>query len=137
MIERARENWRRFNESKPGHRFQDRYHHRQQGSSGGFNPRAIFGIVGGILVVLGGVIAVPGPGPGWLIIFLGLGMLAGESKLVARFMDWGEMRLRGLARRAVYFWANSSAAVKALIILVVLVCVAASGYGAYYLFFGG
>ena len=87
MIERARENWRRFNESKPGHRFQDRYHHRQQGSSGGFNPRAIFGIVGGILVVLGGVIAVPGPGPVWLIIFLGLGMLAGESKLVARFID--------------------------------------------------
>jgi hypothetical protein len=64
-------------------------------------------------------------------------MLAGESKLVARFMDWGEMRLRGLARRAVNFWANSSAAVKVLIILVVLVCVAASGYGAYYLFFGG
>ncbi len=137
MIERARENWRRFKESKPGHRFQDRYHHRQQGSSGRFNPRAIFGIVGGILVVLGGVIAVPGPGPGWLIIFLGLGMLSGESKLVARFMDWGEMRLRGLAWRAVNFWANSSAAVKLLIILLVLVCVAASGYGAYYLFFGG
>ncbi len=126
---KAKEASRRFKESKPGHRFQDRYHHRQQGSSGRFNPRAIFGIVGGILVVLGGVIAVPGPGPGWLIILLGLWILAGELLFFARSMDKVEVKLRRLARRVAGIWTISSALLKGLITMTILVCVTALGYG--------
>jgi Putative transmembrane protein (PGPGW) len=33
-----------------------------------------------------GFIAVPGPGPGWLIILLGMGMVAGESLFFARLL---------------------------------------------------
>ncbi len=130
--EKVKESSQRFKESKPGHRFRDRYHHCQQGSSAKFNPRAIFSIVGGILVVVGGVIAVPGPGPGWLIIFLGLGMVAGESLLVARFLDWVEVKVRSLARRAKGIWTSSPAVAKILISLTILLCVAALGYRAYY-----
>lgn len=98
MIGRARENWRRFKESKPGHRFQDHYRHQQQGSSARSNLQVILSIVGGFLVVGGGIIAVPGPGPGWLIILLGLGMIAGVSLSFASFIDRVEVKLRGLAR---------------------------------------
>ena len=103
MFEKAKEDWRRLKESKPGHRFKDRYHQRQQSRSGRFSLRAVFILGLGTLILLGGIIAVPGPGPGWLIILLGLGMFAGESKLIARFLDRVEVRLRRAAR-----WALAS-----------------------------
>ena len=93
-------------------------------------------MLGGVLIVLGGIVAVPGPGPGWLIVFLGLGLVAGEFRPIARFMDWAEIRLRRLARWAAGVWANSSPAVKALIVVAILLCAAALGYGAYRLLFG-
>ncbi len=98
MIEKAKEHWQRLKESKPGHRFKDHYHQRQQSRSGGFSLRAVFVMSLGTLVLLGGLIGVPGPGPGWLIILLGLGMFAGESKLIARLLDWVEVKLRGAGR---------------------------------------
>ncbi len=58
-------------------------------------------VFGGFLIVVGGIIAIPGPGPGWLIILLGLWMLAGELLFFARFMDRVEVKLRKLARRVV------------------------------------
>ena len=51
------------------------------------------------MVVGGGLVAVPGPGPGWLIILLGLVMIAGESLSFARFADRAEIKLRRLATR--------------------------------------
>ena len=98
VIEKAKENWRRFKESEQGNRFQDRYQRHQENRRGTFDPRMLLSIGGGILVVVGGLIAVPGPGPGWVITFLGLGLIAGEFRPVARFMDRAEVNLRALAR---------------------------------------
>lgn len=47
--------------------------------------RLFVGLVGGI-VLLVGVIAIPYPGPGWLIVFAGLGILATE-------FDWAKRLL--------------------------------------------
>src|SRR4051794_12275124 len=104
MLERVKDTWRRFSQSKPGHRYQDHYHHCQKGSRGRSLLRVILTIVGGLLVVVGGLIAVPGPGPGWLIILLGLGMVAGELLFFARILDRVEMKLRGLTQRVVGIW---------------------------------
>ena len=98
MIGRAKENWRHFKESEQGHRFQDRYRRYQENRRGRFDPRTFLSIGGGILVVTGGLFAVPGPGPGWVITFLGLGLIAGEFRPVAHFMDRAEVNLRALAR---------------------------------------
>jgi hypothetical protein len=84
----------------------------------------------------GGLVAVPGPGPGWLIILLGLVMIAGESLSFARFADWAEIKLRRLARRVAGVWAASPASAKVLSILALTFCATASGYGIYYLVFG-
>ncbi len=128
--EKVKESSRRLKESKPGLRFQDHYHHRQQSNRGRYRLRVrIFCVFGGFLLVVGGIIAVPGPGPGWLIILLGSWMLAGELLFFARFMDMGEVNLRRLARRVVGIWTTSSALVKGLITLIILVCVAVLGYG--------
>jgi hypothetical protein len=126
MIERAKDNWRRFKQSKPGHRFQD-HHHRYQRGCTGRRPylRGFFRIVGGFLVVVGGLVAVPGPGPGWLIILLGLGTVASESLFFARSLDRVEVKLRGLARRVRGTWRTSPTFVNTSIVLAILVCATA------------
>lgn len=48
--------------------------------------RITVGVVGA-LVLIGGIVAIPYPGPGWAIVFLGLGILATE-------FDWAHRLLR-------------------------------------------
>ncbi len=76
------------------------------------------------------------PGPGTLTVFLGLGMIAGEFRPVARLLDWAEVRVRKLGRRVKDTW-RSSAAGKALVASAAAICVAALLYVAYLLLFGG
>jgi uncharacterized protein (TIGR02611 family) len=57
--------------------------------------RVLVGIVGG-LVTLIGVVALVAPGPGWLIIFTGLGILASEFAWAARVLT----SAKGVATRA-------------------------------------
>jgi uncharacterized protein (TIGR02611 family) len=54
--------------------------------------RFAVGIVGGLIVVLG-LALVPLPGPGWLIVFLGLGVLATEFTWAERLLDFGRRTL--------------------------------------------
>lgn len=44
-------------------------------------------IVGG-LVVLIGLILIPYPGPGWLVVFAGLAILATEFEFAAKWLAW-------------------------------------------------
>lgn len=57
--------------------------------------RVLVGFVGG-LVTLIGVVALVAPGPGWLIIFTGLGILGSEFAWAARVLT----SARGVANRA-------------------------------------
>lgn len=53
--------------------------------------RTIIGIVGG-LVVLIGVLLIPYPGPGWLIVFAGFAILATEFEFARKTLH--QLRLR-------------------------------------------
>lgn len=53
--------------------------------------RVGIGIVGG-LVLLVGVIAIPYPGPGWLIVFTGLAILATEFAWAQRLLDYAKSK---------------------------------------------
>ncbi|GLY30438.1 hypothetical protein Kisp02_38030 [Kineosporia sp. NBRC 101731] len=57
--------------------------------------RIVVGLVGGAIVV-GGLVLVPLPGPGWLIVFVGLAVLATEFTWAAR--------LEQFARKQVSAW---------------------------------
>lgn len=48
----------------------------------------------GLLVVVIGLIAVPAPGPGWLIVFVGVSIWASEFESAQRLLDWGRARLQ-------------------------------------------
>lgn len=75
----------------------------------------------GVAVIAGGVVLLPLPGPGWLIIFGGLGLLATEY-------EWASRLLR-FTRRQVSRWTDwvavQSRGVQALIGLAGLVLLAA------------
>lgn len=49
--------------------------------------RVTAGVLGTAVVILG-IIALPAPGPGWAIIFLGLGILAAEFHWAKRLLHW-------------------------------------------------
>lgn len=49
--------------------------------------RRVFRIVSGFTLLLAGAIMLVAPGPGWLTIFLGLGLLAAEFVWARRLMD--------------------------------------------------
>ncbi|EWT04525.1 membrane protein [Intrasporangium chromatireducens Q5-1] len=57
--------------------------------------RTAVGVVGG-LVTVAGLIMVPAPGPGWLVVFFGLMILASEFEFAQRVLDF--------ARRQVGRW---------------------------------
>ena len=58
--------------------------------------RVLVGIVGGLITILG-VVALIAPGPGWLIIFAGLGILGTEFAWAARALKTA----KGVASRAI------------------------------------
>lgn len=55
--------------------------------------RGAVAVVGAVIVVVG-LIAVPAPGPGWLIVFVGLTVWASEFEWAQRLLRWGRERLR-------------------------------------------
>jgi uncharacterized protein (TIGR02611 family) len=59
--------------------------------------RVIVGLIGGAITVLG-LVLIPAPGPGWLVVFLGLAVLASE-------FEWAS-RLLGYARHQVGRWTD-------------------------------
>ncbi len=106
MIRIMREDWRRFKASKPGYRFRDRYRHHQQRSRGRFDFRKALFIAGGLTIAIASIVLAPLPGPGLGTFLLGLAIIAGELRIVAHFLDWAEVKLRGPARWAKGAWAS-------------------------------
>jgi uncharacterized protein (TIGR02611 family) len=49
--------------------------------------RIVTAIVGGVVVLIG-LILIPYPGPGWLVVFAGLAILSSEFEFAARWLSW-------------------------------------------------
>jgi uncharacterized protein (TIGR02611 family) len=87
--------------------------------------RVVVGVVGSLIIALG-IVMLPLPGPGWLVIFAGLAILASEFAWAERLLDY--------ARDQVLAWTHwvtrQSLTVRLLIGLatVLLVLAALVGY---------
>lgn len=75
----------------------------------------------GTLVVAVGIVAIPFPGPGWLIVFAGLGILATEFMWASRLLAFARAKLRAWEQwlRPQPWW------VQGLVLLVTVAAVAA------------
>lgn len=61
--------------------------------------RIAVGVIGGVVTVVG-VVALVAPGPGWLIIFAGLGILATEFAWAALVLEKAKKSATQVAQRA-------------------------------------
>src|SRR3712207_1542943 len=136
LIGRAQRSWRHFTSSKPGDRFQVRYYYHKQSRHGRSSLSRIFNIVVGSILVIFSAFFGWAPGPGMLTFVIGLSMLGSEFLVVARFLDWAEVRLRTLAHLVEKVWRSSTLG-KVLVVLVALTLVTAFGYAVYRVFFAG
>ncbi len=53
--------------------------------------RVVVAVIG-LAVLAVGIVAIPYPGPGWAIVFLGLGILATEFRWAQRVLHWVRVR---------------------------------------------
>ncbi|WP_018155957.1 TIGR02611 family protein [Demetria terragena] len=76
----------------------------------------------GLIVVIGGVIALPAPGPGWLIIFAGLGIWATEFEWAKRVLDWAKAKVKSweLWMRAQPWWVSALVGLATLIVVLAI-----------------
>ncbi len=54
----------------------------------------------GVVVVAVGIVLLPLPGPGWLVIFAGLSLLATEYDWARRLLSWARSKVGALAAKA-------------------------------------
>lgn len=82
--------------------------------------RVAVGVLGtGIVVV--GIVLLPAPGPGWLIIFAGLAVLASEFEWAQRLLDYARRRVREWTA----WTARQNIVVRALVVLAIVAVVLA------------
>jgi uncharacterized protein (TIGR02611 family) len=81
----------------------------------------------GIAAIAGGIVLLPLPGPGWLIIFAGLGVLGTEYAWAKRLLAW----LRAIVRRWAQWIAHQPLAVRILIGLLGLAVIGGIAYAAW------
>jgi uncharacterized protein (TIGR02611 family) len=114
---------------RPAHRiaeFRDRVRRRP----GGWVAWRVGVTVVGLAVIAGGIVLLPLPGPGWLIIFAGLGVLGTEYEWAKRLLGW----LRDMVRRWTEWVRRQPRWGQVLIGLAGLVFLAAIAYGAWWLY---
>jgi uncharacterized protein (TIGR02611 family) len=133
VLEKLKQRWHEFEEDTPGQRFQQRYRRRQQARRSVWR-RALF-ISGGMLIMAVGLFMFVAPGPGIVTVFIGAGLVAQESLLAARALDWTEVKARKLTAWSFRTWRRAPLAAKILLVLCALAAAAASAYVAYLLLF--
>jgi hypothetical protein len=115
MFDRLKTQWRQLEESRPGHRFRDRYERHQRDRNA---PKLLWRIVrigaAVALVLIGGVFMFI-PGPAILFYALAGALLATDSLPVAKLLDWSEVKIRQLWRWARQRWERLSTAGKVIV----------------------
>jgi uncharacterized protein (TIGR02611 family) len=76
----------------------------------------------GVAVMAGGIVLLPLPGPGWLVIFAGLGILATEYEWAARLLQWVRRQVTRWTRWAVRrpLWLRIVGGLVSLLVLAAL-----------------
>jgi uncharacterized protein (TIGR02611 family) len=131
-----RKHWRDLKRGQPGRRFQDSYQRARKREAGSGAMERIILIVAALVCFLIGVVLTFIPGPAILFFFLGGGLLATESRWVARKMDWIEVRCRRLFSWAARRWHRLPLAGRVGLGIFATAAVALAAYWAYRLFLG-
>jgi len=58
--------------------------------------KATIGVLGALIILIG-LVLVPLPGPGWLIVLCGIAIVASEFAFAQRLLHWARLKLRAWA----------------------------------------
>ncbi|MBB5082368.1 TIGR02611 family protein [Nonomuraea endophytica] len=92
--------------------------------SGALTLKIVIGVIGAVMVI-GGLIMVPFPGPGWLVVFAGLAVLATEFHWAHKVLEFGKRTLHAWTQ----WYKRQGWTIR---ILVAVVTVAAAGVIVYF-----
>jgi uncharacterized protein (TIGR02611 family) len=84
----------------------------------------------GVVTIAGGVVLLPLPGPGWLIIFAGLGLLSTEYEWARRLLRFVRAKVTEWTR----WWGRQGRFVQVLVGLLGIALLAALVGGAWWLY---
>ena len=129
MWEEVKQTWRRFKAGDPGQRFRQEF--RRHHSAGRSPIQKALLIVGGLLLMAAGLFLLFIPGPGLVFLFVGGFLIAQQSVVAARVLDWSETRLRKLLAWSLRAWRRSSITLKLLFVVVAVVVLGAVGLGVF------
>jgi UPF0716 family protein affecting phage T7 exclusion len=136
MFQSLKKHWHEFLRVPAGRRFQEvhkrRQHARQQGQSG--KRTLLLGL--GIALTVGGLALMLLPGPGTVVLAVGLGLLASESISLARVLDAFDKRLQKFLQYARRKWGQWSTARRVAFVSVVVLLLASAATGLWLYFFG-
>lgn len=88
--------------------------------TGAMTLKVAVGVIGTVMVV-GGLIMVPFPGPGWLVVFAGLAVLATEFRWAQKVLGFGKRTLRAWTE-----WLKRQGLIVRLLVLAVTFATAAA-----------
>src|SRR5262249_46585139 len=86
----------------------------------------------GAAVIAAGIVLLPLPGPGWVVIFVGLGIWASEFRWAARLLRWVQRRVLAWAR-----WLSRRSPVTRTLLTLLLGAVALAAVSASYIAWRG
>lgn len=89
----------------------------------------------GLVIVVTGLLLVPLPGPGWLIVFAGLAVWASEFEWAQRVLQWVKARVRAwdtwVRRQPRWVQGLAALATAALVLVVIYVVLRIAGVPAF------
>lgn len=135
VLIKLKRHWRELRKGRPGRRFEERYERNRKGRKDQSFLQRFLAPAAGIVLLVAGVVFCVIPGPGLPLIIVGASLLGGQSRFVAKIMDWLEVRVRKVARWALGWWQQASLLVKNAVILIAACGLAGVGYGAYHFMF--
>ncbi|MBA2889285.1 TIGR02611 family protein [Nonomuraea soli] len=91
--------------------------------TGALTLKIVIGTIGAVMVV-GGLIMVPFPGPGWLVVFAGLAVLATEFDWAHKLLEFGKRVLHAWTE----WYKRQGWTVRILVLIVTLATMAAIIY---------
>jgi len=94
MWGKVKQTWRRIKAAKPGQRFQQEFRRHRGAGRSPIQKILLIGV--GLLFMAAGLVLFVIPGPGLVFFFIGAFLIAQQSLLAARALDWSEVRLRKL-----------------------------------------
>jgi uncharacterized protein (TIGR02611 family) len=126
MLRRLKLQWWDLKCGRPGTRFKQRWRTHEQGRRSYF-AKPLY-ITAGLFVFLVGLVMLPAPGPGCVVVFVGAAMMAEESFWVATLLDRIELKGRRILAQAGKSWSRASIFLKALGVVLAAGVAGAAGW---------